>query len=93
MLCAPLFKYIAKLLLEVLSDDEVELAAAALRLADRSIEAPTPVDTEHTDDRQVETYTDTGRTLDLEGRELFPRVETATSLEESQYVLSISVSV
>ena len=46
--------------LEVLTDNEVELATTTLALTRCRVEAPTPVDTHHTDNWQIEANTDTG---------------------------------
>ena len=72
-------------MLKLLSQNEVELAAALGRGVRRSVESVTPVDTEHTHHGEVEADAETGRTLDLEGRELLPRVECVTAFEESQH--------
>ena len=54
------------IVLELLSDEEVELALSA----DLVIESISPVDSEETDDRKINPHTDTGRTLDLERIEI-----------------------
>ena len=71
---------------ELLSEDEVELAAALGGRVGGGIESVAPVDTEHADYREVESYAETCGSLDLEGRELLPRVERVTALKESQHI-------
>lgn len=46
--------------LELLAHYEVELASALAALTCRRVEAVTPVDTQHTHHRQIETYAETG---------------------------------
>lgn len=46
--------------LELLAHYEVELASAFAALTCRRVEAVTPVDTQHTHHRQIETYAETG---------------------------------
>ncbi len=71
---------------ECLPHREVELASASHVRPCGSVESPTPVESEESDDGQVEPYAQTRRTLDLEWRKLFPRSESVTSLEESQNI-------
>ena len=72
--------------LEVLTNNEVELATTTLALTRCRVEAPTPVDTHHTDNWQLEANTDTGRTLNLKWREVLPRRESVTSLKEAEHI-------
>ena len=71
---------------ECLAHGEVELAAAASGRTRGGVESPTPVEAEQAHDGQVEPYAQTGRTLDLEGRETLPRVESVAPLEEAEDV-------
>ena len=73
-----------RIMLKLLSQNEVELAAALGRGVRRSVESVTPVDTEHTHHGEVEADAETGRTLDLEGRELFPRIECVAAFEDGE---------
>ena len=60
----------SRLMLEFLSDDEVELASSAVAAAEHLVETITPVYTHQTDHRQEDADTHTGRTLHVEGIEL-----------------------
>ena len=72
--------------LELLTHNEVKLRATTFCLAISWVETVTPVDTKHTHDWQIEAHTYTSRALDLKWRELLPRVETITTLEETKHV-------
>ena len=67
--------------LELLSDNEVELASVLL---DRIVESITPVKSEKTDHRQEYPDTHTGRALDSERVERLDVGPAVTSFEESQ---------
>ena len=56
--------------LELLSEDEVELAAALGRVAVGAVETVSPVDTHQTNHRQEDAHTETCRALDVEGVEV-----------------------
>ena len=72
--------------LELLSDDEVEVAAAVGLRLEAWVETVAPVDTEHTDHRQEDTYTGTQRTLQGEGVEVTERGPGITGFGKSQTV-------
>ena len=62
-------------ILELLTEDEVEVAATLG--AEYLVETVSPVDTHHTDHRQIDAHTGAGRTLEVERREFFdvgPRI-------------------
>ena len=69
-------------LLEFLSQDEVELAAAIFLGAEYLVEAVGPVNTHHTNHRQEDADTDTGRTFQFERIELADVLPSVTCFYE-----------
>ena len=76
--------------LELLTEDKVELASTLLILASvpNLVETISPVDTHQTDHWQEDTYTDTGTTLHAEWIELLGVIPCITSLYEGQTINS-----
>ncbi len=66
----------------------MDLPAASLCLARGRIEAPRPVEAEHSHNRQEHSHTSPGRPFDLEGVEGFPRLVTVATLNKNQAIYS-----
>ena len=72
--------------LELLSQDEVELAAAVACGAEDLVEAVSPVDTHHTDHRQEDSDTHSCRAFQVEGVELLEVAPGVSCLHKCQCV-------
>ena len=72
--------------LELLSEDEVELAATVALTAKDFVETVSPVDTQQAHHRQHDAHTYTGRTFHVEWVELLNVVPGITSFCKSQTV-------
>jgi len=70
--------------LELLSKDEMELAASVGRTAEDFVKAVCPVNTEQTDHRQINTDTGTGRAFQVERVEVFNLAPGITALQEDK---------
>ena len=72
--------------LELLSEDEVELASTLLLSKEVLVETVGPIDTHQSYHRQEDANTDTCRALHVEGVELLRVVPSVTSLNEGESV-------